>query len=92
MKTLATLPIAALLLLPMGPLHAQICPPDEYGAPTATCSPAGGFEDEDAVDVETEDRDLGFGPEGPDEDLDLEGVTTDAEAPEIGINGFGGGR
>ncbi|MEM1156496.1 MAG: hypothetical protein AAGI44_20355 [Pseudomonadota bacterium] len=87
MKTRLTLPIAVLLLLPMGPLHAQVCP--DWNA--ETCDPLHGVtEDEDAVDVETEDRDLEFGPEGPDGDVDLEGVTTDADAPEIGINGLAG--
>ncbi|MEM1154841.1 MAG: hypothetical protein AAGI44_11930 [Pseudomonadota bacterium] len=80
MKPLTTLPIAVLLLLPLGYAQAQ-CEPYH---------PCSGYVATDVeTEGETETSELGLDAVDADEDIGLEGVETDEDAPEIGINGFG---
>ncbi|MEM1154491.1 MAG: hypothetical protein AAGI44_10135 [Pseudomonadota bacterium] len=77
--------IAVFLLIPLG--HVQAQEPPRAVFPSIVGNPGGAdVEEAPELEGEIEDRDLGFGPEGP--DVDIEGATTEEDIPEVGINGF----
>lgn len=84
MRSLPILPLAAMLLLPLESLKAD---EDRWEPPGPYQVAAEAAEEAPEFEGETEDSDLGFGPEGP--DLDIEGAATEEDTPEVDINGFG---